>query len=111
MVRACKWADEVVVGVEYFVTVEIIDRMGCDYCIHGDDIAIRKDTGTDAYAEVRAAGKLRIVKRTEGISTTDMVGKMLLMTQNEQPAQDQTAISSLINKKEVNYLQFTRRIA
>lgn len=111
MIRACKWADEVIVGSEYHVSVEIIERLGCDYCVHGDDIAIRKDTGKDAYAEVREAGMLRVVKRTEGISTTDMVGKMLLMTRDEQKHEDQAAISEMVNRKDIQYLQFTRRIA
>ncbi len=29
---------------------------------------------------LRDAGRLRIVKRTEGVSTTDLVGRLLLMT-------------------------------
>lgn len=58
-------------------------RVGCDFVAHGDDLAIRKDTGTDAYEDVRNAGMLKIIKRTEGVSTTEMVGKMLLMTTSE----------------------------
>jgi ethanolamine-phosphate cytidylyltransferase len=46
---------------------------------HGDDIAIGAD-GKDAYLEMRQLDKLLIVKRTEGISTTDIVGRLLLMS-------------------------------
>ena len=83
MIEACKWVDEVITGVEYYVTPEILNRVGCHFVAHGDDIAIRKDTGTDAYADVREAGMLKIIKRTEGVSTTEMVGRMLLMTTTE----------------------------
>lgn len=38
--------------------------------------------GKDAYAEVKEAGRMKIVKRTEGVSTTDLVGRLLLMTKN-----------------------------
>jgi len=82
MAQACKWVDEVQAGVEFSQTPAILDRYNCDFGVHGDDLVIRKDTGVDANHEARVAGRLKIVKRTEGISTTDLVGKMLLMTQN-----------------------------
>jgi ethanolamine-phosphate cytidylyltransferase len=53
MAEACKWVDEVQAGVEYYVTPAILERFNCDYVVHGDDLAIRKDTGTDAYQDVR----------------------------------------------------------
>ncbi|KAH0552962.1 hypothetical protein GP486_006841 [Trichoglossum hirsutum] len=37
-------------------------------------------TGQDCYRHVKAAGRFRVVKRTPGISTTDLVGRMLLCT-------------------------------
>ena len=108
--EACKWVDEVVENVEYYVTVDILARVNCDYVIHGDDLAIRKDTGTDAYDEVRKAGKLKIVKRTEGISTTEMVGKMLLMTAAETKETNPTQVSALLRSTSSNFLASTRRI-
>ena len=47
--------------------------------MHGDDMSTTAD-GKDAYEEVKLAGRMKIVKRTEGISTTDLVGRLLLMT-------------------------------
>ncbi|GKZ27916.1 hypothetical protein AbraCBS73388_006748, partial [Aspergillus brasiliensis] len=38
--------------------------------------------GEDCYRFVKAAGRFRVVKRTPGISTTDLVGRMLLCTKN-----------------------------
>ncbi|OMJ77007.1 hypothetical protein SteCoe_23486 [Stentor coeruleus] len=111
LAEACKWVDEIADGVEYYVNLEILARVKCDYVIHGDDLAIRKDTGTDAYEEVRNAGKLKVVKRTEGISTTEMVGKMLLMTAEENKEAQPTQVSNLVrNPKTSNFLATTRRI-
>lgn len=54
-------------------------------CVVGDDMSTTAD-GKDAYAEVKEAGRMKIVKRTEGVSTTDLVGRLLLMTKNHHIA-------------------------
>lgn len=38
--------------------------------------------GTDCYHMVKEADRYKEVSRTAGISTTDLVGRMLLMTRN-----------------------------
>lgn len=57
--------------VDYLLNDECID-----YVIHGDDL-ITVD-GQDTYAEFKRRGAMKIVKRTEGISTTDLLGRILL---------------------------------
>lgn len=47
--------------------------------MHGDDIT-SDSGGEDCYRYVKAAGRFLVVKRTPGISTTDLVGRMLLCT-------------------------------
>lgn len=47
--------------------------------VHGDDVT-SDSTGQDCYRYVKAAGRFLVVKRTPGISTTDLVGRMLLCT-------------------------------
>ena len=47
--------------------------------MHGDDIT-SDSGGEDCYRFVKAAGRFLVVKRTPGISTTDLVGRMLLCT-------------------------------
>jgi len=79
VVAACKWVDEVVKDAPYFTTVEMLDKYNCDFCVHGDDITTMAD-GTDCYAAVKKAGRYKECKRTIGISTTELVGRMLLMT-------------------------------
>lgn len=49
------------------------------YILHGDDPCFTAD-GQDAYAYAKQIGVYKQVKRTEGVSTTDIVGRMLLMT-------------------------------
>lgn len=44
-----------------------------DYIIHGDDPCLLPD-GTDAYALAKKAGRYKQIKRTEGVSSTDIVG-------------------------------------
>ncbi|XP_055509790.1 ethanolamine-phosphate cytidylyltransferase isoform X1 [Leucoraja erinacea] len=79
MVRAIKWVDEVIEGAPYVTTLETLDKYNCDFCVHGDDITLTAD-GKDTYDEVKKAGRYRECKRTQGVSTTDLVGRMLLLT-------------------------------
>ena len=73
-VRACKWVDEVVFDTPYDPSLQLLDDLQCDFCVHGDDASTTAD-GRDAYEQVKKAGRMKIVKRTEGISTTDLVGE------------------------------------
>ncbi|KAI4900567.1 hypothetical protein NFI96_026757 [Prochilodus magdalenae] len=79
MVRAIKWVDEIVEGAPYVTTLETLDKYTSDFCVHGDDITLTVD-GKDTYEEVKKSGRYRECKRTQGVSTTDLVGRMLLMT-------------------------------
>lgn len=56
-----------------------ITHFGCKYVVHGDDIT-SDSSGEDCYRFVKAAGRFKVVKRTPSISTTDLVGRMLLCT-------------------------------
>lgn len=77
IVRACRWVDEVVEAAPYHTTLETLEKYNCDFCVHGDDI-VTDANGIDTYAEVKSAGKFKVIPRTEGVSTTDLVGRMLL---------------------------------
>jgi len=59
-----------------------------DFVVHGDDPCIGPD-GKDVYADVKARGLFRSIPRTEGVSTTEIVGRMLLMsTRHHLPSFD-----------------------
>jgi len=79
MVRAIKWVDEVVEAAPYVTTLETMDKYRCEFCVHGNDITMTAD-GTDTYHIVKGAGKYKECQRTQGVSTTDLVGRMLLMS-------------------------------
>ncbi|XP_018409123.1 PREDICTED: ethanolamine-phosphate cytidylyltransferase isoform X3 [Nanorana parkeri] len=79
MVRAIKWVDEIVPAAPYVTTLDTLDKYNCDFCVHGNDITLTVD-GKDTYEEVKNAGRYRECQRTQGVSTTDLVGRMLLMT-------------------------------
>lgn len=81
MVQAVKWVDEVIPDAPYAITEEfmkkLFDEYNIDYIIHGDDPCLLPD-GSDAYALAKRAGRFKQIKRTEGVSSTDIVGRMLL---------------------------------
>jgi ethanolamine-phosphate cytidylyltransferase len=56
----------------------VIETYNVDYVVHGEDPCFVD--GKDVYATAKEAGKFRTIPRTEGVSTTDIVGRMLLMT-------------------------------
>jgi len=83
MVNAVKWVDEVIPDAPYAITEEfmkkLFDEYHIDYIIHGDDPCVLPD-GTDAYALAKKAGKYKQIKRTEGVSSTDIVGTVFSMS-------------------------------
>jgi ethanolamine-phosphate cytidylyltransferase len=89
MVKGIKWVDEVIRSVPYVTTVATLDQYKCDFCAHGNDITTTID-GSDTYQEVKDAGRYREVERTQGVSTTALVKRMLALTGqlniNEQSA-------------------------
>lgn len=77
MVNAVKWVDEVIPDAPYAITEDFMKRLfdeyNIDFIIHGDDPCVLPD-GTDAYALAKKAGRYKQIKRTEGVSSTDIVG-------------------------------------
>jgi len=84
MVEGCKFVDEVVPNCPYIMTSEylefIFEKYGVDYVVHGDDPCVVD--GKDVYESAKRRGRYRSIPRTEGVSTTDIVGRMLLMTKD-----------------------------
>lgn len=78
-VDACRWVTQSVSRAPYVTDLGWISHYGCKYVVHGDDIT-SDSSGEDCYRFVKEAGRFRVVKRTPSISTTDLVGRMLLCT-------------------------------
>ena len=77
LVSGLKWVDEVITDAPYAITEEFMNHLfheyKIDYIIHGDDPCLLPD-GTDAFALAKKAGRYKQIKRTEGVSSTDIVG-------------------------------------
>mmetsp|Transcript_16837 Transcript_16837/g.68802 ORF Transcript_16837/g.68802 Transcript_16837/m.68802 type:complete len:390 (-) Transcript_16837:708-1877(-) len=79
-VESVKWVDEIITNVPYDVTADflktLIEDHGVDFIVHGDDPCLGPD-GRDVYAAVKEEKKFRTVKRTEGVSSTDILDRIM----------------------------------
>ena len=78
-VDACRWVTKSVPHAPYVTSLAWISHYGCHFVGHGDDIT-SDSTGADCYRHVKRAGRFKVFRRTPNISTTDLVGRMLLCT-------------------------------
>lgn len=76
-VEGCKWATKAIANAPYVTDPEFLKKYDCPYVVHGDDITTDAN-GEDCYKTVKDLGMFVVVKRTPNISTTDLVGRMLL---------------------------------
>ena len=74
VVAACRYVDEVIPDAPYVVTSGFLAEHDIDVVVHGDDLS--DQAVADVYADVAAAGKLQLVPRTTGISTTDIIRRV-----------------------------------
>ena len=98
MVRGIKWVDEVIEDAPYVTSLETLDKHNCDFCVHGDDITLTAD-GIDTYHIVKTNNKYREVKRIQGVSTPDLVGRMLLLTKTHAQSRAQQTIEFVRRNK------------
>jgi len=77
-----KWIDQILYDVPYSPQLATLERAHADFCIHGDDMPVNAD-GVNAYDEMERAGRLRIIRRTEGVSTTDIIGRLLTLARSQ----------------------------
>ncbi|RGP72324.1 choline-phosphate cytidylyltransferase [Fusarium sporotrichioides] len=74
--RHCKWVDEVIEDCPWVVTPEFLDANKLDYVAH-DDLPYGADEGDDIYQPIKAAGKFLVTQRTEGVSTTGLITRIV----------------------------------
>ncbi|MCO5596781.1 hypothetical protein L7F22_050850 [Adiantum nelumboides] len=76
MVSGVKWVGEVIPDAPYAINESFMKKLfteyNIDYIIHGDDPCLLPD-GSDAYELAKKAGRYKQIKRTEGVSSTDIV--------------------------------------
>jgi cytidyltransferase-like protein len=74
VIAACRYVDEVLPDAPFRVTTEFLERHDLSVVVHGDDIS--QAVIEDVFGSIAAAGKLRLVTYTAGISTTEIIRRV-----------------------------------
>ena len=72
----CKWVDEVIPNAPWCVTPEFLQEHKIDYVAH-DDLPYASSDSDDIYKPIKEQGKFLTTQRTEGISTSDIITKII----------------------------------
>ncbi len=72
----CKWVDEVIPNAPWCVTPEFLKEHNIDYVAH-DDIPYASGDSGDIYEPIKKAGMFLTTQRTDGISTSDIITKII----------------------------------
>ncbi|CAX41949.1 CTP:phosphocholine cytidylyltransferase, putative [Candida dubliniensis CD36] len=72
----CKWVDEVIPNAPWCVTPEFLQEHKIDYVAH-DDLPYASGDSDDIYKPIKEQGKFLTTQRTEGISTSDIITKII----------------------------------
>ena len=70
--RHCKWVDEVIENAPWVITPQFIKKHKIDYVAHDDN-----PYPGDVYKQVRELGKFKATQRTYGISTSNLITRIL----------------------------------
>lgn len=74
--RHIKWVDEVIEDAPWTITQAFIDQHQIDYVAHDAEPYGSSDSG-DVYSFVKAQGKFLPTQRTDGISTSDLITRIV----------------------------------
>ncbi|KAG7891091.1 hypothetical protein KL936_002375 [Ogataea polymorpha] len=74
--RHCKWVDEVVEDAPWILNMKFLKDHKIDYCAH-DDLPYQAQGIDDIYKPMKEAGMFLATQRTEGISTSDIITKII----------------------------------
>lgn len=72
----CKWVDEVIPDAPWVVTPEFLEEHKIDYVAH-DDLPYASADNDDIYKPIKQMGKFLTTQRTEGVSTSDIITKII----------------------------------
>ncbi|CCH59580.1 hypothetical protein TBLA_0B07640 [Henningerozyma blattae CBS 6284] len=74
--RHCRWVDEVIPDSPWCVTPEFLEKHKIDYVAH-DDLPYVSANSDDIYKPIKEMGKFLSTQRTEGVSTSDIITKII----------------------------------
>ncbi|KAJ6912234.1 hypothetical protein NC651_014808 [Populus alba x Populus x berolinensis] len=76
--RHCKWVDEVIPGAPWVIDQEFLDKHNIDYVAHDSlPYADASGAGKDVYEFVKKVGRFKETRRTDGISTSDIIMRIV----------------------------------
>jgi choline-phosphate cytidylyltransferase len=75
-VRHCKWVDEIHFPAPWSPTIKFLDSIKADLIAH-DTMPYETADSSDCYLEFKLAGRFLPTLRTEGISTSSILTKIL----------------------------------
>lgn len=74
VIEACRYVDEVVPDAPMVLTHAFLEEHGIDLVVHGDDLDTQ--AAATVYGPAAETGRLRLVPRTSGLSTTAIIARL-----------------------------------
>lgn len=76
ILKHCKWVDEIICPCPWVISLDFLNKNNIDYVAH-DDAPYGSVGADDIYAEIKKAGKFKATQRTDGISTSDIISRII----------------------------------
>eukprot|EP01024_Parvocaulis_polyphysoides_P059529 TRINITY_DN643_c0_g6_i2.p1 TRINITY_DN643_c0_g6~~TRINITY_DN643_c0_g6_i2.p1 ORF type:complete len:373 (+),score=26.92 TRINITY_DN643_c0_g6_i2:468-1586(+) len=113
LLSAIKWVDEIIDGTPYEVNQQLLQNLfqhhNIDFVVHGDDPCFLPD-GSDAYQHAKTINKFKNVKRTEGVSTTEILERMLAISRDGKHASQPRMLDSQFMATSRRLVQFSNNL-
>ncbi|GAB1605261.1 choline-phosphate cytidylyltransferase B-like isoform X2 [Argonauta hians] len=75
-VRHCRYVDELITDAPWSITDDFLEKHKIDFVAH-DDLPYAAVNSEDVYKDIKARGMFLATNRTEGISTTDIIARII----------------------------------
>lgn len=75
-VRHCRYVDELITDAPWTITDEFLEKHKIDFVAH-DELPYAAVNSEDVYKDIKARGMFLVTQRTEGISTTDIIARII----------------------------------
>lgn len=75
-VRHCRYVDEIVKNAPWSLDDDFLTKHKIDFVAH-DELPYTTGSGVDVYAHLKAKGMFVATQRTEGVSTSDVVARIV----------------------------------
>ena len=76
ILKHCKWVDEVICPCPWIITIDFLKEHNIHYVAH-DDLPYDSAGSKDIYYDVKRLGMFRATQRTDGISTSDIILRII----------------------------------